>query len=30
MLLSLVDQKGEPMPVRQTMMGYSVVERESV
>ena len=30
MLLSLADQKGEPMPVRQTMMGYSVVERESV
>lgn len=30
MLLSLVDQKGEAMPVRQTMLGYSLVERESI
>lgn len=30
MLLSLVDQKGEAIPVRQTMLGYSLVERESI
>lgn len=30
MLLSLVEQKGDALPVRQTMLGYTVVERESV
>lgn len=30
MLLSMVDRKGEPLPVRQTMLGYTVVERESI
>ena len=30
MLLSLVDQKAEDLPVRQTMLGFTVVERESI
>ena len=30
MLLSMVDQKDGDLPVRQTMMGYTVVERDSI
>lgn len=30
MLLSMADRKGEPLPVRQTMLGYTVVQRESL
>ena len=30
MLLSMVDQKDSDLPVRQTMMGYTVVERDSI
>lgn len=30
MLLSLADRREDGLPLRQTMLGYTVVERESI